>query len=169
MPATYEPIASTTLGSATGVVSFASISGTYSDLVAVITGLGATGSTLYGFRIRVNDDSASNYSNTLLAGDGSSATSNRESSVASTGISWNGIFDSTRGAVIRLHFQSYANTNVYKTILGEMAASTLVGRSVGLWRSTSAITKISFALGGGFPDLNFASGATFSLYGIKAA
>ena len=169
MPATYEPIASTTLGSASGAVSFSSIPGTYTDIVAIITGLGATGSTLNGFRIRVNDDSGSTYSNTLLAGDGSSASSNRESSATSTGVSWNGIFDSTRGAAIRLQFQSYANTNVFKTILGETAANTLVGRSVGLWRSTSAITKISFALGGSFPDLNFASGATFSLYGIKAA
>lgn len=167
MPRTYEPIASQTLGSATGVVSFTSIPGTYTDLVMVCRGLGS-GSTLNGFCIRINDDT-SNYSYTLIAGDGSTTSSNRGSSTANIAFAWNGTHDGTRGAIVVAQFLNYANTNVYKTSLGAIAADTLVGRGVGLWRSTSAITKLSFALGGGFPDINFASGATFSLYGIKAA
>lgn len=168
MPATYEPIASTTLGSDTGVVSFDSIPGTYTDLIAVVRGLG-TGSTLNGFRVRVNDISTGTYSNTVLAGDGSSASSNREANSTSWFMTWNSIFDSDDGGIVKLHIQNYANTNVNKTALSETATNTRLGRGVHLWRSTNAITKVSFALGGGFPDINFASGTNFSLYGIKAA
>ena len=168
MARTYEPIASQTLGSATGTVTFSDIPGTFTDVIAVVQGLGS-GSTKNGFRLRVNSDSGTNYSYTVLAGDGSSASSNRESSSASVAVTWAGIFDSDDGGIVMAAFQSYANTNVYKTILTQAATNTVVGRGVGLWRSTSAITSISFALGGGFPDINFASGATFSLYGIKAA
>lgn len=168
MPATYEPIASTTLGSDTGVVSFDSIPGTYTDLIAVVRGLG-TGSTRNGFRVRVNDISTGTYSSTVLAGNGSSASSNREANSTSWFMTWNSIFDSDDGGIVKLHIQNYANTNVNKTALSETATNTIVGRGVHLWRSTDAITKISFALGGGFPDINFASGTNFALYGIKAA
>ena len=168
MARTYEPIASTTLGSDTGTVTLSNIPGTHTDVLAVVQGLG-TGATLNGFRVRVNSDTGTNYSNTVLAGDGSSATSNREANSSSIFVTWNSIFDSNDGGIVRLQFQSYANTNVYKTVLSETAVTTVVGRGVHLWRSTSAITSISFALGGGFPDINFASGATFSLYAIKAA
>lgn len=168
MAATYEPIASTTLGSNTGVVSFDSIPGTYTDLLCVIRGLG-TGTTVNGVRIRVNDISTSTYSTTVLAGNGTSASSNREADSSSWFTTWNGIFDSDDGGIVRLHLQNYANTNVFKTALSETATNNIVGRGVHLWRSTNAITKVSFALGGTFPDINFASGTDFALYGIKAA
>ena len=68
-----------------------------------------------------------------------------------------------------VHFMSYANTNVFKTVLGASATSQEVygiARTVGLYRSTSAISSFTIA-----PLLgtNFKSGATASLYGIKAA
>jgi hypothetical protein len=45
MAITYEPIATTTLGSAAASVTFSSISGSYTDLVLVVTGIGATVTT----------------------------------------------------------------------------------------------------------------------------
>jgi len=164
---TYEAIASQTLGSATATVSFDNIPGTYTDLVLVAWMLGASGGA--GVRLRLNDDSGNNYSTTYLHGNGSSAASNRESSQPVLAISWNSNTDSTGNMWIG-QFMSHANTNVYKTLLGQQSkAGTSVDRTVGLWRSTSAITKITLAIGGSFPNYNFSSGSTFALYGIKAA
>jgi hypothetical protein len=72
--------------------------------------------------------------------------------------------------VVVAHIMSYANTNVYKTVLGAgAAASREADRVVSLWRSTSAITKVAVSPGGSFPTYNFNSGATASLFGVKAA
>jgi hypothetical protein len=49
MAITYEPIATTTLGSAAADVTFTSISGTYTDLVLVaVTQIGSSGDYLGG-------------------------------------------------------------------------------------------------------------------------
>jgi hypothetical protein len=68
MPRTYEPIASTTLGTASGTISFDSIAATWTDLVLVLNfGVATAGPTI---RLRFNDDSGSNYSYTYLGGNG---------------------------------------------------------------------------------------------------
>ena len=62
---------------------------------------------------------------------------------------------------------SYANTNVFKTVLFESGlAGTEVLRGVGLWRSTDAITSVKVACDS---TAQFKIGSTFALYGIKAA
>jgi hypothetical protein len=162
--ATYEPIATTTLGSATNLVSFTSISGSYTDLVFVFTGTNATASN--GMRVRVNGDTGSNYSFTQLYGNGSSAASARGTSETSSSIFVDvGASQSTGIA----HFQNYSNSTTYKTILSRgSAANTTVDASVGLWRNTAAITSMEFRLTGGATS-NFATGSTFTLYGISAA
>ena len=157
MPRTYEPIASTTLGSAANTVTFSDIPGTYTDLrlVAVFTD-----SNFYTL-LRFNSDSGNNYSRTYLI----NATSGRNSNVSSayldghnTGLTPN-IFD----------IFSYANTNVFKTCLNAAAnmGASEVARHVYLWRSTNAITSVSIISPNNTSSI--ASGATFSLYGIKAA
>ena len=52
MALTYEPIASTTLGSSASSISFNSISTAYTDLRLIVSGLNATRAG--GWRIRVN-------------------------------------------------------------------------------------------------------------------
>ena len=79
MPTTYEPIATTTLGSAQTSVTFSSISGAYTDLVLVINA-GNSGGTGYGIALQCNNDTGSNYSFTQLYGTGSAATSTRSTS-----------------------------------------------------------------------------------------
>lgn len=164
MPATYEPIASQTLGSAASLVTFSSIPATFTDLVLVsMCGSSGTDSAL---QCRVNSNTGTtDYSRTMLYYI-SSATSARASNDAQMRIG-NRIANGTPTTPSRAQFMSYANTSVFKTILTENAASAQeVGRFVGLWRSTSAISTIYL-----FPDsgLNFVTGSTFSLYGIKAA
>ena len=66
-----------------------------------------------------------------------------------------------------INIQNYSNTTTYKTILGRANnAVTGVTETVGLWRSTSAITSMTLLQSYG-SDL-FKTGSTFTLYGIKA-
>jgi hypothetical protein len=174
MPRTYEPIASQTLGSNAATVTFSGIAGDWTDLILVChvyAVAGANGAA--GFRLRYNADTGSNYSNTRLQGDGSSATSARQSSQTYATV---GIIPGTTGTgstlgTTVLQIMSYSNTNVFKTGLSAYATNAFgstedrVGRYVSLWRSTSAITSIEVSSDSG--DLR--STSTFSLYGVEAA
>ena len=165
MATTYEPIATTTLSSAAATVEFTSISGSYTDLVLVIdTAMSSSGATVY---IRVNSDSGSNYSTTTLYGNGTSALSARLSN--STNGMMVGTYDgfSTERLNAICHFMNYANTTTYKSMVNRFNQSNKsTDANVSLWRSTSAITTI---LVRNNSSQTFASGSTFTLYGIKAA
>ena len=160
MPTTYTPIATQTLGSAASSVTFSSISGTYTDL-RIIYATTASGDA--GNYLRFNSDTGSNYSRTGLYGNGSSAGSNRDTNA--TGIY--GPFTMSSAITSNtIDIMNYSNTTTNKTCLVRAGAannSTLA--SVGLWRSTAAITSVSITCDGA----NFTSGSTFTLYGIKAA
>jgi hypothetical protein len=161
MPSTYEPIATTTLGSAQASFSFTSIPGTYTDLVAVVVA-----ETPGNLKIELNSDTGSNYSNTVLYGTGSSALSARNTS--STGLLFGTTANTVGNGVNLYHFMNYSNSTTYKTALsrGNDVDNSLVRADVGLWRSTSAITSIRFISSLGS---NLATGSVFTLYGIKAA
>ena len=160
MPTTYEPIATTTLGSAAASVSFTSISGSYTDLILIVSGTVNTNSY---FALRLNSDTGNNYSNTEMDGNGTSASSNRNSS---NNYMYNGSIFTTQTNVIN-QIQNYSNSTTYKTVLTRSNnAGSIVKASVGLWRSTSAITSIECSTAGAN---TFSSGSTFTLYGIKAA
>lgn len=164
--ATYTTLATTTLGSAQSSVTFSSISGSYTDLIVIANVGCSSASQRAGWR--VNSDTGSNYSRTILVGTGSAASSDRESNATAA----YGIFDATNGVPTSLNgnfitqFQNYSNTTTNKTAITRYNdAGGGTGASVQLWRSTSAITSITFLLSGG----NWIAGSTFSLYGIVAA
>ena len=167
MPSTYTPIATTTLGSSTATVTFSSIAGTYTDLVLICNIAQAAGNN--SLRIRYNSDTGTNYSRTYLLGNGSTASSGRTTSDVS------GYLSETTGSTtlefaVVAHIMNYSNTTTYKTHISRSnRASSSVDAVVGLWQSTSAITRIDLAMGGSFPTNNFATGSTFTLYGIAAA
>lgn len=169
MAVTYEPIASQTLGSTVNSATFSNIPGTYTDLVLRMALKSSGAATITGPTLRVNSDSGSNYSFTVLSGNGSSASSNRVGGTNGDRLRFGEVIETDNFSPCVVHFFSYANTNVYKTLLCESAAPSLsVGRIVGLWRSTSAITSITvYSTDNGADDL--VSGSTLSLYGIKAA
>jgi hypothetical protein len=170
MPAarTYEPISTTTLGSAQTTVSFSSIPATYTDLVLIMMHKSSgIASSINGY-MRFNSDSGSNYSNTQMLGVGA-AQSQRAS--GATAIVWP--FDETEWLVTRFNIMNYANTTTFKTTIFRQDAGTYgTAAVVGLWRSTSAINAISLTAsdnqGGGTAD-QFVIGSTFTLYGITAA
>jgi hypothetical protein len=157
--ATFEPIATTTLGSAAASVTFSSIPGTYTDLVLVASGT-ATGDFSTSFQF--NSDTGNNYSATLLYGTGSAAASGRNSN---TDVGYAGRVGSN-GSVSIHHIMNYANTTTYKTAISRgNNPSNITMANVCLWRSTSAITTVKLNCDGG----NFSTGYTFTLYGIAAA
>jgi hypothetical protein len=161
---TYEPIATTTLGSAQSTVTFSSISQGYTDLVVVCSVKNTTGAA--GFKFRLNNDTGSNYSTTVMYGSGSSAGSARESNAFGL-MAYLGYTDNTSFGTYIQNFQNYSNATTYKTILGRSNNVNGGGLSalVNLWRNTNPITSILL-----YPDANqFAIGSTFSIYGISAA
>ena len=170
MPITYEPIATTTLGTAAASVTFSTISGAYTDLVLIGNGYNSTGDGSSP-RLDFNSDTGNNYSITQLGGNGSSASSTRLSNRANIPVAWLTGWDttSTEPGLFICHIMNYSNTTTYKTALsrGNQPAGSFPGTEaiVGLWRSTSAITSIAVTIAGN----NIASGSTFTLYGIKSA
>lgn len=162
MASTYTPIATTTLGSASGTVTFSSISGTYTDLV-LITSTKYTSSSSHCL-LQFNSDSGTNYSSTYLFGDGSSASSGRQSNVTGCFI---GRANTTEFGAGITHIQNYSNSTTYKTVIsrGNLASAITIA-SANLWRNTAAITSLSIVGNGGD---TFTAGSTFTLYGIKAA
>ena len=166
MAKTYEPIATTTLGSAAASVTFSSISGTYTDLV-IVTNFSMTANDQYAHYVQVNGDTSGNYSRTILYGTGSSAGSARQSNNPSLYFgTWIEDMDTTDRAVTTIFFNNYSNTTTFKTAIGRYnVASKEVGVGVGTWRSTAAINSINLATN----STTYIAGSTFTLYGIKAA
>lgn len=166
---TYTPIATNTLASAQATVTFNSIPGTYTDLVLVLSGT-MTSADYVQFQVGNGSvDTGSNYSNTALEGNGTTASSSRASN--STNIFTADPMNTNQNNLI-INFQNYSNTTTYKTTLmrsntpvtdGGAAGTTSV--TVGLWRSTSAVNTIKMYT---YAGQTFATGCTFTLYGIKA-
>lgn len=167
MPATYQPLASTTLTTATATVTFSSIPSIYTDLVLVCNGYNATADNNVP-RVTFNSDTATNYSITSIYGTGSAAGSTRASSQAALYLSYQGGWSttSTNRATIVVNIMDYANTTTNKTILSRSnRADNMVEAIVGLWRKTpEAINRIDITVGAG----TIADTSTFTLYGVKA-
>ena len=159
---TYVPIEAKTLASTSTDVQFSYIPSTYTDLVLVIAGKNS--SSTYSPYIQFNGDTTTNYSSTQMYGDGSSAISNRQTSTSTL---YFGSLGATQGNAI-IHIMNYANTTTYKTFLIRINASDFRTYGiVGLWRKTpEAINQINIKMESGG---SFASGTTFTLYGIANA
>ena len=80
MPATYEKIATTTLGSATATITFDSIAASWTDLRLVVVGTQTTSGA--DVKLTFNNDTATNYSSTCIYGTGTAVTSTRTTSKA---------------------------------------------------------------------------------------
>jgi hypothetical protein len=161
---TYTPIARQVLGSSNATITFTNIPDTYTDLI-VVGDVTVTGSGDAYMRVGNGSlDTGSNYSRTWLIGSGTSALSGRESSGTFIYLNVNGINASDK-IVYNLSLNNYSNTTTNKTILMRASHSlTDVAADVALWRSTSAINTISFVRSANA----WATGSTFTLYGIKA-
>ena len=165
MTSTYEKIATTTLVSAAASVTFSSISGSYTDLVLITNLRYSIGTPTGNNYLQFNNDTGNNYSRTFLQGNGTTATSGRASN--EDGMRFLGSTSTADVFTSNItQIQNYSNTTTYKTALNRWSnAGDLALAFVSLWRSTSAITEIDIIASG---TTQFATGCTFTLYGIKA-
>ena len=167
----YELISTQVLGSTTTSVTFSSIASTYNHLqirmtprIAVAAGTGT-----FEMDVRLNGDTATNYSWHTLRGTGSSVTSAGFATQNQMALNFSlpsasqasGIF----GAAV-LDILDYAATTKYKTVRTLSGWSGGLQLSSGSWRNTAAVSSVTLF------DVNgwgFATGSRFSLYGIKGA
>jgi hypothetical protein len=162
MPATYEPIATTTLSSAQSSIIFSSITGTYTDLVLVGVGTVATVSYIDVQVGNGSADTGTNYCFVRQIGFGTSPYTDRYANATQ----WQpNLGNATIGNMVMQIF-NYSNTTTFKSMLSRDVVPTGTGNIAGTWRSTAAINYIRI-LGGNGNNIN--SGATFTLYGIKKA
>ena len=163
MATTYEPIATTTLGSTSTTITFSSITATYTDLRLVLVSSDGVGSSI---TMRFNSDTGSNYSRVNLNGTGTSASTSATANATSINIAPNNAVAGLFGLYTVDIFSYTGSTN--KTVLAtnsvDQNGSGQVGRSVSLWRDTSAITTITLT-----DSSSFAIGTTATLYGILKA
>ena len=164
----YESIA-TVAGNSGTSVTLSSIPGTYSHLQVRYYAARNGGSGQ--LNMRFNSDTGSNYADHYLygannlaqaGGDANATRINNIGLVNDSGYDYKGV-----GIIDVI---DYASTTKYKTTrhFSGIDRNTLSGSSIflssGLWRSTSAITSITFDLLGD----DFGT-STFALYGIKGA
>jgi hypothetical protein len=166
---TYTLINSQTLSSNAGIVTFASIPQTFTDLVLVVSAKSSF-ATYDISAIRVNSVTTG-YSKTYLEASGSAATSGRATAEISLRAGYlPGTNYTSEFSADTYHFFDYANTTTYKTVLCRCNAyntstSFNVQIQASLIPTTSAITQITVQTANGS---NLVAGSTFKLYGIEA-
>ena len=167
---TYTKIASQTSSGSSGTITFSNIPQNFTDLVLVSSILGTVNDR--GVFLRFNSDTGSNYSATSIQADGSRYSSGRESSQTWLRILgyYFGVSTSTNYSMNITNIMNYSNSTAYKTILSrnnniENGGGNETSAFVSLWRSTSSISSLSVIIYSG----NFATGSTFTLYGIAAS
>jgi hypothetical protein len=161
--ATYVPIATQTIGSAAASITFSSIPSGYTDLrISFPHSISSTSG--YSGYLQFNGDTGNNYSWTVLLGNGSGTSSTPTTSQGYIQIDGMGFSNSNQPLLTSVDIFSYKGSN-YKTVLinvsGDNNGSGYVESSVGLWRSTSAITSIKLYTGN-----TFAAGSTATIWGI---
>jgi hypothetical protein len=167
MPVTYEPIA-TSSPNGTTLVTFSSIPATYTDLRLVATVLGASqGNDVFMY---FNGDTVGTYDQNFLTNNGTSAyPGNYQNTQYYLSAPFN--YTSTnQQMLITTDIMAYASAR-HKTMLTQVSmppyysgASAYFQTAVAIWKSTAAITSLTVRCG-----VNFVTGTTLTLYGIKAA
>jgi hypothetical protein len=165
MAATYDSISTNTLVAATPSVTFSSISSAYTDIVLIVNG-GCASNTAVA--LQFNGDTATNYSSTMIDGNGTTPVSARYTSTANMRFGYNATWSGGLTDSAIFHIMNYSNATTYKSVLNRINSFSQgsIDGCVGLWRSTAAITSITVL---NTNNVNYSIGTTFTLYGIKAA
>ena len=170
MANTYTLISSNVLSSTTVTVTFSSIPSTYTDLVLRYSSRTAVASADYFVNLRFNGSSASTYSDTRLSGNGSVASSARQTNVNAgyAGVNTGATATSNTFGSDEIYIPNYAgSTNKPWSVFGTMennSTTSFINAVAGLRSNTDAITSVSIIDPSGS---GFVSGSSFYLYGIK--
>ena len=165
MATTYEKIATATGDGSSGTITFSSIATSWTDLRVVLSG---TTTTSIVMGMRFNGDTATNYSQTYLSGNGSAASSSRETNQNRNYLHSQAGTSTTIPQMFTIDVFSYAGSTFKISLITcsmDFNGSGVVEREVGLYRSTSAINSVSIITGTGAFSTNF----TATLYGILRA
>jgi hypothetical protein len=171
----YDSLATVTLSSSAALVTISGITTGYKHLQLRLNT--RTDRPTYGINAMgidsFNGDTSANYSGHILEADGSTAyasgaASGTGFSIGQTGTTVVGNFGSTIIDIL-----DYSNTNKYKTVRALSGTDCnglvsgyggVIGLYSGNWRSTTALTSFRFYLSN---NVNFTSGSTFAIYGVK--
>jgi hypothetical protein len=171
MAATYTPLATNTLASNATSLSFTGISGSYKNLIVVANFKSLSAG--YGFSIQINDTSltAYNYMFQYLTGFGSGTGNGYGvpgNPQAAWGMMYNGAatgsYDAT--AIVQLPF--YSNASYPKSANYRAGSSDYyeVTSGYATKNNTAAITGIRISPDAWNTRTSFASGSTFTIYGV---
>lgn len=165
------PLGVFTLASAQADVTFTNIPQTYTHLQIRLIGRSDRAANLDSLRVQCNADTAGNYTEHSLYGDGSTASS--FAAINQNYMQFYRLAGANAGSntfgSIYIDILDYKNTNKFKTARGLGGADNNGSGEIyfmsGLWRSTSAITSIKLYPGVG---TNFVANSSFALYGVQA-
>ena len=166
--ATYTLISSNVLASSAASVTFSAIPATYTDLVVRLSVRGDNTGLILEMTL---NSATSTYSNTLLLGNGATASSTRNTGQAYLRAGYVNPSGSTASTFSsgEIYIPNYTSTtDKPMSSLGmteNNATTAYIANYANLWQTSSAITSISLQVTG----QNFVSGSSFYLYGISNA
>lgn len=172
MPSTYQLISSNILSTSAASVTFSSIPSTYTDLVVRMSVRSTRAANSNQMEFTLNGDSNTVYSITYMDGIGSSVTSSRISngvniyagSLAAQNVTAN-TFNNTQIYIPSYTASQNKPMSVFNAYENNSTSTNQVAAIAGLYRSTTAISSITFTSGSG--SFSYEAGSSFRLYGIK--
>ena len=146
------------------VLDLSGISG-YSDIVIVAQTKQVSGSSYSGYQFNTDTGSSTNYSQTMINGDGTSASSQRQSSGPKVYPFFYNYESTSNWMITTIHLMNYSNNTTYKTSLYRTSDGSVATQAgVGLWRNTAPITSVTYSSNG-----TLLAGSTFTAYGVANA
>jgi len=173
LPSTYTLIKGETLASSAASYTFTAIPSTFTDLVLRVSARSDNAQQVVSLILKVNTDTATNYSRVFVFADSSNTASSAINSNATTIGMAGGVNGSTSTANTFSNFEMYVPNYLSSTNKPMSAVTAPESNSAtldnghnqnfaSLWRNTAAITDLTLTTNG-----SFVTGSSFYLYGIK--
>ena len=169
MPSSKFLIASNTLGSSAASVTFSNIPATYEDLILLLS-TRALDLTIIEMKL---NGATSTYSNTLLLGNGTNASSTKNTGQSYLRVGYinsdsNNANTFSTGEIYIPKYRSTTDKPISSIGYTEANGTTAyIANYANLWQTSSAVTSITLEMAGS--SSSFVSGSSFWLYGLKSS